>query len=362
MEMRFKLAPVSRCKFSEHLLCSQTYSKPLGEHHSVKRVNPGSGTRPYPHDGRSFARAILGNDIGTGTGRAPATLAEAESGAHRKQDLREFVARVLSEDWDPAKHPRGGYPENRGWFSPTWGAAGLAGAALAGIGAWLDAAAESPNPQAPWYDDNKNKSDVIAKIRGRNTTIHFENTTKEYRGKLADVVKKSFNAVDSINDDIKNGTLTKDSPAIKTYFGDLSDKQFDSVKQVFAKIAEAPNHPGTLTIRTEKKGPEGKVTENDVIGVGVPSNPDLQLGKRSTRVTLYPPYFQKQADDQVARYVHELSHEGGNTKDYGYWDEARHGYVVGDKDVRLTTDQKVSNANNYERLVRSRLKPDGGNR
>jgi len=29
-----------------------------------------------------------------------------------------FVQQLLERDWDPSKHPRGGFPENRGWFSP----------------------------------------------------------------------------------------------------------------------------------------------------------------------------------------------------------------------------------------------------
>jgi hypothetical protein len=215
---------------------------------------------------------------------------------------------------------------------------------------------ESPDPRAPWYDDNKNNSDVATKILGRPATIHFENTTQAYREKLTQIVKKAFDEANAINDELKNGKLTKDSPAIKAYFGDLSDKQFDRVKQVFAKVVDAPNHEGTLRIRSEREGEPGRVAKNDVIGIGVPSNPDLQIGKRSTRITLLPPFFQKQTDDQIARYFHELTHEGGNTKDYGYWDSAKQTYVdLEDKKVTLTTDQIVNNANNYERFMRSRL-------
>jgi hypothetical protein len=264
----------------------------------------------------------------------------------------------VPEDWDPAKHPRGGFPENRGWFSPTWGTiAGSLSTALAAAAGAVMSDPESPDPQAQWYDDNKNSSDVATTIHGRAATIHFENTTQAYREKLTQVVQKAFDEANAINDELKSGKLTKDSPEIKSYFGDLTDKQFDRVKQVFAKVVDAPNHEGTLRIRSERRGEDGIVAENDVIGIGNPNNPDRQIGKRSTRITLYPPIFQKQPDDQIARYFHELTHEGGNTKDYGYWDDNRQIYIDKDGKQRsdLTTEQKVNNANNYERFMRSRL-------
>ena len=51
-------------------------------------------------------------------------IARAEAEERGKQVHLDFVARILNlreADWDPAKHPRGGYLENPGWFSPTSG-------------------------------------------------------------------------------------------------------------------------------------------------------------------------------------------------------------------------------------------------
>jgi hypothetical protein len=45
-----------------------------------------------------------------------------------QQELLEWVRAISTEAearWDPAKHPRGAFPQNRGWFSTTPGASGL---------------------------------------------------------------------------------------------------------------------------------------------------------------------------------------------------------------------------------------------
>jgi hypothetical protein len=105
---------------------------------------------PLPADARQFAQMLLGtNGLITSDADAPASsdrsyhewlarisprheielrrLSEEQAEAGHQQRLSDFLARILSvqeADWDPAKHPRGGYPENRGWFSPKWGATG----------------------------------------------------------------------------------------------------------------------------------------------------------------------------------------------------------------------------------------------
>lgn len=50
-------------------------------------------------------------------------LLETESPANRAAPAGEQFARALRESrsWDASKHPRGGYPENRGWWSPAEG-------------------------------------------------------------------------------------------------------------------------------------------------------------------------------------------------------------------------------------------------
>jgi len=49
----------------------------------------------------------------------------------------EWIAAITGVDegqWDPAKHPRGGYPQNRGWWSPGGGGGNSGGAASDGRG------------------------------------------------------------------------------------------------------------------------------------------------------------------------------------------------------------------------------------
>lgn len=61
-----------------------------------------------------FAQALLGRSVPESSGSATDQAAE--------QELFEWLADVttLFEDgWDPTKHPRGAFPQNRGWFSPT---------------------------------------------------------------------------------------------------------------------------------------------------------------------------------------------------------------------------------------------------
>ncbi len=63
-----------------------------------------------------FAQAILGNPVPAQSRQLTEALAE--------QELLEWVASIstaLEGPWDPAKHPRGGFPQNRGWFSQTSG-------------------------------------------------------------------------------------------------------------------------------------------------------------------------------------------------------------------------------------------------
>ncbi len=49
--------------------------------------------------------------------------AEAHDAAARSHAFQESV-NVQEADWDPAKHPRGSFPQNPGWFSPTGGSSG----------------------------------------------------------------------------------------------------------------------------------------------------------------------------------------------------------------------------------------------
>lgn len=51
-----------------------------------------------------------------------------ETGKHRGPRPAEQFTKTLRETWDASKHPRGGYPENRGWWSPAGGGSGGTGA------------------------------------------------------------------------------------------------------------------------------------------------------------------------------------------------------------------------------------------
>jgi hypothetical protein len=46
--------------------------------------------------------------------------ATTDPGSSRKTKLEALID-LLERFWDSSKHPRGAFPQNRGWFSPTWG-------------------------------------------------------------------------------------------------------------------------------------------------------------------------------------------------------------------------------------------------
>ncbi|MBS0211115.1 MAG: hypothetical protein JSS27_19390 [Planctomycetes bacterium] len=79
---------------------------------SVSERTNGSQLSP---GAKAFVDAILGRTDSVERRRA-------EEEAHA-QELREWVASITTTEgtWDPAKHPRGGYPQNRGWWSPGGG-------------------------------------------------------------------------------------------------------------------------------------------------------------------------------------------------------------------------------------------------
>jgi hypothetical protein len=90
---------------------------------------PGTNTNEDP-EYREFLAAIT-------TGRATSRTSEQEhrewlqaiSTSHERssedlQETKDWVASITTTyegEWDPAKHPRGGFPENPGWFSPSGG-------------------------------------------------------------------------------------------------------------------------------------------------------------------------------------------------------------------------------------------------
>jgi hypothetical protein len=52
--------------------------------------------------------------------------AEAEE-RERQQYVQQPGNTLLERTWDPSKHPKGAFPQNRGWWSPTTGTGGKAG-------------------------------------------------------------------------------------------------------------------------------------------------------------------------------------------------------------------------------------------
>jgi len=71
---------------------------------------------PPPDEVWLFAQALLGNSVPTPTEPMPHVMAD--------HDYAEWIAAIapaLEGRWDAAKHPRGGFSQNRGWFSPTTG-------------------------------------------------------------------------------------------------------------------------------------------------------------------------------------------------------------------------------------------------
>jgi len=109
------------CLFAQILLgkCVPSFSNPPAKAATLHAYSE-SLARISPEYEREFRRRI-----------------EDDAEIGRQQRHLEFVARILNidEEWDPDQHPRGGYPENRGWFSPAWGSA--AGALAAGLGMLL---------------------------------------------------------------------------------------------------------------------------------------------------------------------------------------------------------------------------------
>ena len=61
--------------------------------------------------------------ITTDRGGTDDEFQDPERSATAEQELREWVASISNarETWDSALHPRGGFPENPGWFSPSGG-------------------------------------------------------------------------------------------------------------------------------------------------------------------------------------------------------------------------------------------------
>ena len=85
---------------------------------------------------RLFAEAVLGKSIppapdsaaGLARQRELDEFVRAVRGEPRRsfsdQELDEFVRAIREGNYDPAKHPRGAFPQNTGWYSPTGGSGG----------------------------------------------------------------------------------------------------------------------------------------------------------------------------------------------------------------------------------------------
>ena len=92
---------------------------------------------------------------------APAPVTET---AH-EGELREWVEAITVREfsWDPAKHPRGGFPENTGMFSPA-GGSGAAGASSDRAGSSSGGLGHHGHRQSPWIPPN---CDVSIACAGR---------------------------------------------------------------------------------------------------------------------------------------------------------------------------------------------------
>jgi hypothetical protein len=128
---------------------------------------------------REFAQAILGRRVPS---RNPEVIAQekraqlewlATFSPRHEEELRRLrreeararereehlawlasISAVSEAEWDPTKHPRGGFSQNRGWFSPTSGA-GDSGAAPA-----VSTGAASHNQQRRTLDDQRAQSRI----------------------------------------------------------------------------------------------------------------------------------------------------------------------------------------------------------
>jgi hypothetical protein len=87
----------------------------------LKQRSRNLASRAVKYDLGSFAAQLLGE---TRSHRLPTSIEVDPNGGYG-QWLREVSSRSLLETpWDPAKHPRGGYSQNRGWWSPAPGSGG----------------------------------------------------------------------------------------------------------------------------------------------------------------------------------------------------------------------------------------------
>jgi hypothetical protein len=127
-------------------------------------ANRDDNDKPVRTEAWYFAQEILGRPV-TRPARSP------EIDAH-EAELRAFVrdiTTVREADWDPAKHPRGGFPQNRGMFSTTWGPKGsskapsgqepklpsMGDATLQGVTQGV--APSDPSKPSRWYLPSDNK-------------------------------------------------------------------------------------------------------------------------------------------------------------------------------------------------------------
>ncbi len=99
-------AEVHEIEYRNGILSPQTWSRRRGLDYDQEQANlVQHNQRPQELQGPELLAPPLGTPLGE-------SLCE---------EIRDLVSRIAEAEWDPAKHPRGGNPQNRGEFSTAGG-------------------------------------------------------------------------------------------------------------------------------------------------------------------------------------------------------------------------------------------------
>ncbi len=130
-------AEVHQIEYQNGILSPQTWCRRRGLDYDQEQMNLAQhNQRPQEVAGYESLVAAAPTELVEPVKHAPTASLDSA----RVQDLLEFVRAITEAGWDPAKHPRGGNPQNRGEFSSAGGGAG---------GGSGDGASASPQPADP---------------------------------------------------------------------------------------------------------------------------------------------------------------------------------------------------------------------
>ncbi len=115
----------NRCAGAEGGSATSSSTREFAQALLGKVVPSAAGTQDHARHKREQLEWLAA--ISTEHERRLRRLVQEESDARARHERLEWlstISTVHEADWDPAKHPRGAFPQNRGWFSPTGGSGG----------------------------------------------------------------------------------------------------------------------------------------------------------------------------------------------------------------------------------------------